>query len=122
MLGLITADILAHQDEIAALSGLSLALQTSIFPFSGNIHGAVRQVQDWAGGDSYLVQQLPNQRIRAFRLTDPAAQNMLLIRLLPFTTSVARPLRGLELVYQSTWGGYLNIYKYTSAFDKSGDS
>lgn len=109
---LVTTDILARQAEIAALSGRPLPLEVKVFPASGDIHGAARRVQLWANDDSYLVRQWPDQQVQAFRLTDPTAQNILLVRLLPFTSSAARPLTGLQLMYQSAWGGYLSIYEW----------
>lgn len=113
---LVTVDDLAHQGTMEALSGRDLGFDARVFPFTaGNLHGAVPAVKEWAragGGDGYLVQELPGGRILAWR-AGPAAAESLLGRLLPFTTSLARPLPGLDLVYQSGWGGYLSVYRLT---------
>jgi hydroxylamine oxidation protein HaoB len=58
------------------------------------------------------VQALPNGGTRAWRITREEGTKTLLARLLPFTTSLAKPLDKLSLVYQSPWGGYLSVYEW----------
>ncbi|MFN3565273.1 MAG: hypothetical protein ACK4V1_04725, partial [Burkholderiaceae bacterium] len=65
----------------------------------------------------YLVQPLPGGRVRAWRVTDAAALDWLLIRALPFSTSLYRPIDGADLVYQSAGGGYLSVYRIGGSAD-----
>lgn len=108
-------DDLARVSEIERLSGKKLAFEASLFPTSSDIHAQIASVKRWAGekgSGSYLVQQIPGQGIRAWRITDAATENSLLAKLLPFTGSLASPAPGLEPVYQSSWGGYLTIFEW----------
>lgn len=111
----ICLDDLARLSEIENLSGASMPFEMRLFPAADNIHTLIGQVKSWAqekGNGSYLVQQLPGHGARAWRILEPSAQNTLLARLLPFTHSLARPLEGMKLVYQSTWGGYLSVFQW----------
>ena len=111
----ISTDDLAHVQEIAYLNQTGLPLETRLFPANADLHNSISQVKDWAregeGTGSYLVQSLSEQTIRAWRITDKAFENSLLVRLLPFSTSLDKPLERLRLVYQSDWGGYISIYQ-----------
>lgn len=114
-------DDLARLGEIEALSGIKLPFEAARFP-GGDMHGQIAAVQQWARQDvdqaSYLVQQLPGAGVRAWRITTPEGRNTLLARLLPFTTSLAKPLSQLQTVYQSGWGSYLSIYALNPADGK----
>lgn len=110
---LVCLDDLARLGEIEALTGVRLPFEAARFPGS-DLHGQIAAVQQWARQDvdqaSYLVQQIPGAGVRAWRLTTPQGRDTLLARLLPFSTSLARPLPQLQAVYQSGWGSYLTIY------------
>ncbi|MEW6038289.1 MAG: hydroxylamine oxidation protein HaoB [Pseudomonadota bacterium] len=110
---LVCLDDLARLGEIEALAGVHLPFETARFP-DGDMHGQIASVQQWARQDvdqaSYLVQQNPGAGVRAWRITTPQGRDTLLARLLPFTTSLARPLPQAQTVYQSGWGSYITIY------------
>lgn len=112
---LICLDDLARIGEIAALSGARLPFEGRIFPRADNIHAQIAEVKRWAAEktpNAYLVQQLPGGGARSWRIAEPEGGNTLLARLLPFSTSLERPLPGMTLVYQSGWGGYLSAYQW----------
>ncbi|WP_242524124.1 hydroxylamine oxidation protein HaoB [Methylacidiphilum caldifontis] len=91
-----------------------MGFEMRIFPLSGSdIHGSIPTVMKWVNekqSASFFLQQLPTQAILAWR-ADKRAQETLLGRLLPLTSSLKNPLAGVKLLYQSTWGGYIQIYK-----------
>lgn len=112
---LVCLDDLARLNEIEALNGAKLPFEAKVFPAMDNIHGQISAVQRWAGEQgpgSYLVQQLSGGGARVWRITSEAGAKTLLARLLPFTTSLTKPLEQLSLVYQSPWGGYLSVYQW----------
>jgi len=113
---LASTDDLARISEISKLSGRPLPFETRIFQTGGNIHNLIARVKRWArekGSSSYLVQRLPGVGVRAWRITAPAGEKMLIARLLPFTSSLSNHLPdGLDLVYRSEWGGFLSIYRW----------
>jgi len=114
---LVCVDDLARLSEIEALSGVKLPFEARYFAQSKDIHSQIAEVRQWAGEKnpgSYLVQQLPSGGVRAWRMTSEEGARTLLARLLPFTTSLAKPLDDFSLVYQSGWGGYLSIYQWRS--------
>ncbi|MBN2702510.1 MAG: hydroxylamine oxidation protein HaoB [Methylohalobius sp. ZOD2] len=107
---------LSHVNEIERLAGKKLPLEVKIFPSTENLHGQIASVQRWAGekGAGYLPQKVPGG-IAAWRIArDPENTDEdnepLLVRLLPFTTSLENPLSGLERVHQSS-DGYLTLYR-----------
>ncbi|QXP84366.1 hydroxylamine oxidation protein HaoB [Methylococcus sp. Mc7] len=110
---LVCLDDLARLGEMEALAGVRLPFEAARFP-GGDMHGQIASVQQWARQDvdqaSYLVQQIPGAGVRAWRITTPQGRETLLARLLPFTTSLARPLPRAQTVYQSGWGSYITIY------------
>ncbi|QJD29999.1 hydroxylamine oxidation protein HaoB [Methylococcus geothermalis] len=110
---LVCLDDLARLGEIEALAGVRLPFEAARFP-GGDMHGQIAAVQQWARQDvdqaSYLVQQISGAGVRAWRITTPQGRDTLLARLLPFSTSLARPLPQAQAVYQSGWGSYLTIY------------
>ncbi len=108
-------DDLARMHEIQNLSGTKLPFEARVFPRADNIHSQIAEVKRWAGEKgvgSYLVQSIPGGGVRAWRITTEAGTKTLLARLLPFTTSLAKPLDNQSLVYQSGWGEYLSIYEW----------
>lgn len=112
---LICLDDLARLAEIETLSGTRLPFEARIFPAADNLHAQIAAVKRWASETktgAYLVQPLIDGAVRAWRINDEAGAGTLLARLLPFTTSLTQPLRSLERVYQSGWGGYLTIYRW----------
>lgn len=110
-----TTDDLARAMEIGRLGGRTVPVEAVEMSFSGDVHGGVARIRQWAteppGTGSYLVQPLGGGRLRAWRITAKAAEEWLLIRLLPFTTSLSRPVDALPLVYQSGSGAYLSVYQ-----------
>jgi hydroxylamine oxidation protein HaoB len=110
---LVCLDDLARLGEIEALAGVRLPFEAARFP-EGDLHRQIASVQQWARRDvdqaSYLVQRTPGAGVQAWRITTPQGRDTLLARLLPFTTSLARPLPQAQTVYQSGWGSYLSIY------------
>jgi hydroxylamine oxidation protein HaoB len=111
---LVSTDDLARAEEFAAAGGARLPVESAVFATGENLHGAINTVRRWAqegGTGAYMVQPLPGQRVRAWRLTDAAALDWLLVRALPFSTSLYRPLEGARLVFQSAGGSYLSVYE-----------
>jgi len=112
---LVSLDDLARLSEIETLAGTTLPFEVRVFPPSGNIHTQIAAVRRWAsdkGTGSYLVQQLPTGDVRAWRITTEAGTQTLLARLLPFTSSLMKPMDSLKLIYQSRWGAYLSLYQW----------
>lgn len=116
---LLSVDDLARLGEIESLAGVSLPLETQVFPAGENFHALIAQVKRWAGepaaqagqGEAnYLVQQLPGVGVRAWRVAGAKANDLLITRLLPFTASLNRLPEGLQLVYQSEQA-YLSVYR-----------
>ena len=112
---LVSNDDLAHVQEIAALAGQGLPLETKLFPAAAELHNSISKVKEWAkegdGTGSYLVQPMSEKFNRVWRITDKSFEDTLLVRLLPFTSSLDRPFDKTKLVYQSDWGAYLSIYQ-----------
>ncbi|NJD08790.1 MAG: hydroxylamine oxidation protein HaoB [Methylococcaceae bacterium] len=111
---LVCLDDLARLSEIEALAGSELAFEGRLFPAAENLHGQIAGVKRWTverGTGNYLVQQLSSGDTRAWRIVTEAGARSLLARLLPFTSSLAKPLDRVSLVYQSAWGGYLSVYR-----------
>lgn len=113
---LVSSDNLAHANEIEHLAEQKLPLEVRVFPSSENFHGLIAGVQRWAQetGGGYLPHKVPGG-VAAWRIAqDPENTDEdskpLLVRLLPFTTSLATPVSGLERVHQSS-DGYLTLYR-----------
>jgi hydroxylamine oxidation protein HaoB len=112
---LVCVDDLARLSEIEKLSGKKLGFEARMFPQSADIHSQIAEVRSWAsesGTGSYLLQTVPGQGLRAWRIADAATENSLFAKMMPFTSSLVNPPQNLELVYQSNWGAYLNIYHW----------
>ena len=117
---LVSTDDLSHVQEMSYLAGRAIPLETRLFSSEGDIHGVVASVNAWAGqtgrAGSYLVQPARGFAVRAWRVMDEAFENSLLVRLLPFSSSLERgPPEGVTLVYQSAAGAYLSIYEITGS-------
>ena len=115
---LVSTDDLSHIQEMSYLAGRSIPLETRLFSSDGDIHGVVASVNAWAGREdgtgSYLVQPARGFAVRAWRVTERSFEDSLLVRLLPFSTSLERdPPEPARLVYQSAAGAYLSIYEIT---------
>ncbi len=109
------ADDLARLREIEALSGKKLGLEARFFPQDADIHRQISQVKSWAnaaGTGDYLLQSRPGQGVLAWRVADAETRRSLLVKLLPFTHSLAEPTPGLNLIYRSAGGGYLSIHQW----------
>lgn len=77
------------------------------FPGGKRIHGLIPHVKEWVkenGYEGYLVQRPEEDAIRAYFLTDEAYEDVLIARMLPFSTSNPTELEALKLVAQ--YGGY----------------
>jgi len=112
---LMCVDDLARLAEMETLSGVKLPFEVRNFPSAADVHTQIAEVKRWAnekGVGAYLVRQLPTGGIRAWRISTPEGARTLLARLMPFTTSLARPLEAMSLVYQSGWGAYISIYEW----------
>jgi hydroxylamine oxidation protein HaoB len=112
---LVTVDDLARLAELEALGGRHLGAEATRFPLGGDLHGQILAVKRWAaeppGIGSYLVTRRRDAVI-AWRLTDATSSDALIVRLLPFTSSLSRPLpNGLALVERSA-GAWLSIYTW----------
>lgn len=107
---LVSNDDLAHVNEIERLADRKLPLEVKVFPSTGNFHSQIAAVRRWAQekGAGYLPQKVPGG-IAAWRTVEDSTEPFL-VRLLPFTTSLAKPLPGLEQVYR-TMDGYLTLYR-----------
>lgn len=115
---LVCLDDLARLGEIEAMSGRKLPFEFRLFAPAKDLHGQIAAVKAWAadkGTGNYLVQQLSSGEARAWRITTEEGARTLLARLLPFTSSLAKPLETLGLVYQSAWGAYLAVYRLKPA-------
>ncbi|MBL1140848.1 MAG: hypothetical protein HND53_02350 [Proteobacteria bacterium] len=112
---LVSSDDLAHVQEIATLAGKGLPLETKLFPAAADLHNSISKVKEWAkegnGTGSYLVQPMSEKFNRVWRITDKSFEDSLLVRLLPFTSSLDKSFDKTKLVYQSDWGAYLSIYQ-----------
>ena len=113
---LVSVDDLARLSEMAALSGKSIPFKTRLFRTDENVHRLISRVKRWARGEgrgSYMVQYLDGRAIRVWCITSTAGEQSFLARLLPFTSSLANPLPGMDLIHRSRWSGYLSLYQRT---------
>lgn len=82
------------------------------FPMTGNMHGMINQMKVQVkenNFDTYTLQSISDNEIRAFFLSDQASSETLLARMLPFVEKKApQELEALQLIYQQ--GGYW-VYK-----------
>jgi hydroxylamine oxidation protein HaoB len=111
---LVCIDDLARLSEMRALSGKTLPFETRVFRSDNNIHSLISSVKRWArekGNGSYLVQHLTGLSVRVWRITTAEGEKTLLARLLPFTSSLEKPLQNLELIHRSEWSGFVSIYQ-----------
>ncbi len=111
---LVCIDDLARLSEMRALSGKAVPFETRVFRSDKNIHSLISTVKRWArekGNGSYLVQHLSGLSVRVWRITTTEGEKTLLARLLPFTSSLEKPLQNLELVHRSEWSGFVSIYR-----------
>ena len=116
---LVSTDDLSHIQEISYLAGRGVPLETRLFSSQGDIHGVVTSVNAWAGQGggtgSYLVQPAPGFAVRAWKVTNKDFEDSLLVRLLPFSSSLERDSpEHAKLVYQSAAGAYLSVYEISS--------
>lgn len=119
---IVCTDDLARAEEIGRAAGVAVPVDSKVFSTAENLHGTIQSVRRWAqeaGSEGYLVQPLPGQRVRAWRMKDPAFAQTLLAQTLPFSSSLYRPLPGARLVYQSAGGSYLSVYQIDGATTQS---
>ena len=112
---LITHDLLLRMGEMADYGGTSLSFTSKIVPAHDNLHSDIAQIKQWSqeeGDGNYLVQKEGlNYRVWITPKLSRATKNSLVARLLPFVDSLKQLPKGVQLVYQSHWGGYLSVYK-----------
>jgi hydroxylamine oxidation protein HaoB len=112
---LVTNDLLLRLGEIADYGAASLPLTTASFQAHDNLHGDIAKIREWAsenGNGNYLVQKEGGgYHVWATPKETDSVKQTLLVRLLPFVDSLKKMPDGIQLVYQSHWGGYLSIYK-----------
>lgn len=111
---LTSMDDLARIQELSLLTDRPLQLQSRVFHSTDNVHTLIAAVKSWAkegGTGSYLVQPFPGVGVRAWRIMDKKDEDLLFIRLLPFTHSLENPLDGVTMVFRSDWGGYISIFQ-----------
>lgn len=111
---LISLDDLARLQELSVLVDRPIPLESRVFRSTDNVHSLIVKVKSWAtegGTGSYMVQPIPGIGVRAWRITDLKAENLLLVRLLPFTHSLEKPLESTKIVFRSEWGGYITIFE-----------
>lgn len=111
----VTHDLLMRAAEMVDYGGMPLTFSSKIVPAHDNLHGDIAQIKQWSqeeGDGNYLVQKEGlNYRVWLTPKLSRATKNSLLVRLLPFVDSLKQLPKGVQLVYQSHWGGYLSIYK-----------
>lgn len=112
---LVTNDLLMRLTEMADYGGTPLSFISKTLPARDNLHGDIAQIKRWAsdqGDSNYLVQKEGlYYHVWSTAKLSGAEKNSLLVRLLPFVDSLKKLPEGVQLVYQSHWGGYLSIYK-----------
>jgi hydroxylamine oxidation protein HaoB len=112
---LVTSDLLLRRAELADYSGEFLSLYSAFLEAHDSMHGDIAHIKQWAsenGDGNYLVQKEGlNYRVWTTPSRSPNVKNTLIVRLLPFIDSLRQTMDNLQLVYQSSWGGYLSIYK-----------
>ena len=113
----VTLDDLARLGEIKSLAGRRIPLVSKSFAVGGDFHGAIAQVKRWAGegvSGNYLLRDFPGYGVQAWRVENAQGADSLLVKLLPFTDSVAHPPSDLEVLYRSGDGAYLSVYRWQS--------
>ncbi len=73
------------------------------FPKSADVHGLAATIKQWLRErdyESYTIQPMGDTAIRVYFLTARTSPNVLLARLLPFTTSDPMHMEEVRLVYQ----------------------
>ena len=111
---LASIDDLSRLSEIAALTNQPIPFETRTFQIADNLHSLISQVKRWSKDSatgSYLIQKISPTQIRAWKITSPAGEQTLMARMLPFTSSLALPIDGLELLFRSKPGGLLSLYQ-----------
>lgn len=115
---LVNNDVLLRLSEIKAYGGSDLGLQSKNIPAGSNLHGDIAQVKRWAhetGEGNYLAHKEGSYYRTWVTATEGDSKNTLLVRLLPFIDSLKKLPEGVDLVYQSGWGGYLSVYHLTKS-------
>ena len=85
------------------------------FPLTGNVHGLAGQVKAWMkenGYDTYTLQSLSEQVVRAYFLNESKNGKILLAQMLPLMNSTPVDFQALQLVHK--YGGYW-VYKVPAA-------
>jgi hydroxylamine oxidation protein HaoB len=112
---LVNNDLLMRVGEMIDYGGTPLAFNSKTVPAHDNLHGDIALIKQWAyeeGDGNYLVQKEGlNYHLWGTPKLSGTEKNSLIVRLLPFVDSLKKLPEGIQLVYQSNWGGYLSIYK-----------
>ena len=112
---LVNNDLLMRLGEMIDYGGTPLSFNSKTVPAHDNLHGDIALIKQWAneeGDGNYLVQKEGlNYHLWGTPKLSGTEKNSLIVRLLPFVDSLKKLPEGVQLVYQSNWGGYLSIYK-----------
>lgn len=112
---LVTNDLLLRLGEIADYGAANLEFNSTSFQANDNLHGDIARIREWAGENgngNYLVQKEGGgYHVWSTPKESDSVKRTLLVRLLPFVDSLKKLPDGVQLVYQSHWGGYLSIYR-----------
>jgi hydroxylamine oxidation protein HaoB len=121
----VSNDLLLRQAEFADYGGTRIPLSVKNFPVGDNLHGDIAQVKRWSqdeGEGNYLAQK-ENRFYRVWTVKkESGAENSLLVRLLPFVDSLKKLPDGVNLIYQTTWGGFLSVYQLDQDAIKSSNA
>ncbi|MDO9242084.1 MAG: hydroxylamine oxidation protein HaoB, partial [Methylicorpusculum sp.] len=121
----VSNDLLLRQAEFADYGGIRIPLIVKNFPVGNNLHGDIAQVKRWSqdeGEGNYLAQK-ENRFYRVWTVKkESGADNSLLVRLLPFVDSLKKLPDGVNLIYQTTWGGFLSVYQLDQDAIKSSNA
>lgn len=85
------------------------------FPLTGNVHGLSGQVKAWMLDNqynTYSLQPLTEKEVRAYFLRESGGSDILLAKMLPFSSWRPMDLESLQLIHKE--GGYW-VYKIPSA-------
>jgi hydroxylamine oxidation protein HaoB len=112
---LVTNDLLLRLGELADYGAANLEFNSTSFQANDNLHGDIARIREWAGENgngNYLVQKEGGgYHVWSTPKESDSVKRTLLVRLLPFVDSLKKLPDGVQLVYQSHWGGYLSIYR-----------
>lgn len=112
---LVSNDLLLQLAEIGKYGGTPISFSRKTFPAGGDLHGDISLIKRWTyeeNAGNYLAHQEGSAyHIWGLPKASTGESNSLLVRLLPFVDSLKKLPKGIKLVYQSHWAGFLSIYQ-----------